>query len=90
MTENEVGSALVPLYAALKPICAVPPAPRLPFHDSLVAVTSLPLWLHRADQPWVMVWLPAKENRRVQSVIGSPRLVRVMFAVKPLPQSLVV
>ncbi len=42
LTEKDVGSALVPLYVALKPMCAASPVPRSPFHDSLVAVTSLP------------------------------------------------
>ena len=61
------------------------PVPRLPFQDSLVAVTSLPVWLQLADQPWVTRWLlVGKVHLSVQPLTGSPRFLMVTFAVKPL------
>lgn len=85
-----VGFGLLPEYAPLNPMVVEAPVPRLPFHDSLVAVTSLPVWLHFADQPWVTRWeLFGKENLSVQPVSASPRFLTVTLAVKPAFQSLV-
>ncbi len=64
------------------------PVGRLPFHDSFVAVTSLPDWLHRADQPWTTRWLLfGKVNFSDQLLSASPRFLMVTLAVKPLFQS---
>lgn len=66
------------------------PVPRLPLYDSLVAVTSLPVWLYFADQPWVTFWLLlGNVHLSAQPLMASPRFLMVTLAVKPLPQSLV-
>ncbi len=56
----------------------------------LVALTFAPLCDQVADQPWPTCWLPGKVNRSVQPLtVAEPVLVMVMFAVKPVLQSLV-
>ncbi len=48
----------------------------------------MPLWVQFADHPWLMVWLPAKLNCRLQPLSAvAPVFAIVTLAVKPAPQS---
>jgi hypothetical protein len=84
---NDAGVSLVP--SALKPAEAEAPAARVPFQETFLTVTCLPDWAKSPLQPCVIFWFPAKSHSSVQAVTGSPRLVTVRFALKPVFHELV-
>ena len=52
------------------------------------AVTEPPLWVVLMFQAWVICCPAANDQVSVQPLIGSPRLVTIRLAVKPVPQEL--
>ena len=83
LTAKSLGLGLLPVQVPLKPMSAVAPVARLPFHGMFRAVTLAPDWLHSADHPWVICWPAGKVKVSVQPFSGSPRFLMVMLAVKP-------
>jgi hypothetical protein len=76
---NAAGTPLVPVAELpLRPKLTLPPAGIVAVHDSLVAVTWRPLWVARAFQMLLMVWLAGRLQVSVQPLIAeAPALVTV-------------
>src|SRR5690606_2652163 len=87
---NSAGWGLEPLHEPLKPTSTVVPGGRELFQGSEAAVTSAPLWVQTAFQPWVMRCPAGKAKDSSQAERGSvPVLVIRSEPVKPPVQSLV-
>ena len=84
LTANVVGTGLLPVQVPLKPNETLALVATPPFQAALTARTCVPLCVTSAFQPWATCWPPANDQVRVQPASGSPRLVRLTFAVKPV------
>ena len=84
LSVNAVGAGLLPAHAPLKPNDAVPLVATFPFHPALRTDTAAPDWVTEPFHSWLTVWPAPNEKRRSQAVTGSPRLVTLTSAPKPL------
>ncbi|ALG09982.1 hypothetical protein AOZ06_26525 [Kibdelosporangium phytohabitans] len=82
---NDTGLPLVPEKVPLKPGDTLAPVGTDPFQAVSRAVTPLPWWVNSAFQPCRTCWSPGNSHSRVQPPdTGSPRLVTVTVAPKPV------
>jgi len=90
LSAKPLGVPAVPPCDALKPISAVPPAARLPFHAAFVTVTAVPDWDHVPPQPCVTLTPAGAVNVSLQDVSVLPVLVRRTEPDRPELQELAV
>src|SRR5689334_5173553 len=69
LSVNAVGRGFVPVCEALNPKFTDAPAAIVPFQDSLVMVTVVPVCPPRADQTWVTCWPPVNVQTSDQLLI---------------------
>ena len=74
---------MAPEKVPLNPMLVLAFVPREPLYETLEAVTFCPDWLKVALHPWPTVSPPGSMKPNVQFVIGEPRFVIEMLAVKP-------
>jgi hypothetical protein len=73
-----------PFHDALNPKLVVPPVASAPFQVAFVAVTALPLCVADALHACVTACPAVNDQVNAQPLTGSPKLVMLTLAVKPV------